>query len=70
MKIVASHAKLLQKSCAIRLTRTSLSSYGETSVLNQGRGRKNMPMQTQEPTTLNVKLVHFIALASDVRVVV
>jgi len=62
VQIVTGHDRVLQKCRAIGLTCAAVSSKREISVPNRGREEKKVPRQTQEQTTLNLKLVYFTCL--------
>jgi hypothetical protein len=58
VQIVTAYDKVLQKTSAITLTCACILPMVKISA-QQGTREKKMPMQNQEQTTLNVKLVHF-----------
>jgi hypothetical protein len=59
MKIVTSDQGVLQKMLRYRLDSYDGLSYGDHQCPTRDEGENNMPMQSQEQPTLNVKLVHF-----------
>jgi hypothetical protein len=59
MKIVTSDQGVLQKMLRYRLDSYDGPSYGDHQCPTRDEGENNMPMQSQEQPTLNVKLVHF-----------